>query len=70
MPRGGAAASIFARSGAKLSPWQGSGATKSGDEEQVIALRAQECVDRSERRAKKAQASLTGCEKPARDAWA
>ena len=45
MPRGGVAASIFARSGAKLSPWQGSGATKSADEEQVIVLRAQECVD-------------------------
>ena len=70
MPRGGEAASIFACSGAKLSPWQGSGAMKSADEKQVSMLRAQECVDRSERRAKKAQASLTGCEKPVRDALA
>ena len=70
MPRGGAATSIFVRCGAKVRPRWGSGATKIDDAVRVRTLRVQECGARTARSAKKAQASLTGCEKPARDALA
>ena len=70
MPRGGAATSIFVCSGAKVRPRWGSGATKIENAVRVRTLRVQECGARTARSAKKAQASLTGCEKPARDALA
>ena len=70
MPRGGAATSIFVRCGQKFVHGGGSGATKIDDAVRVRTLRVQECGVRTERSAKKAQASLTGCEKPARDAFA
>ena len=70
MPRGGAATLIFVRCGAKVRPRWGSGATKIDDAVRVRTLRAQKCGVRTERSAKKAQASLTGCGKPVRDALA
>jgi len=69
MPRGGAATSIFVRCGQKF-VHVGECATKIDNAVRVRTLRVQESGARTEWSAKKAQASLTGCEKPARDAFA